>query len=571
MKRLARHHGLTLDYDGRPVPPETLRLILRGLGQDPDAAPDGPAAPKRMTVPKGAACHLPRTLRDAPGWGIFCQLYELRSARNWGIGDFADLAALARICGAAGADFLGINPVHALFTAMPDRTSPFSPSSRRFLNPLYIALDALGCARPDIPDGDLVDYSAVARAKLAALRDVFDAMPADPAFDAFVEAGGEALRLHALFEALSHAHGGGWYDWPEPFQRPDTAEVRAFARDHGSEIRFHLWLQFVARTQLRAAQQAALDAGMRLGLYLDLAVGEALDGSATWSGAAAALPGLTVGAPPDMFSEDGQNWQLAAPSPVALRQADFAPFRAMIDAQLRDAGALRIDHAMALWQLFLIPEGEPAAHGTHLRYPMPDMLRALAEASREAQAVVIGEDLGWVPDGFRDAMGKANILSYRIVYFEQSDGGFAPASTYPETALACLSTHDLPVLSAWWAGEDVRLREANGLVSPEASVQHRAHRDWERRHLAKAFGLTDPDPDAFRDAAHRFIAETPCLLAGVRLADLVGPDRPTNLPGVTDGYPNWRPRSPVPVEDIAAHPVFARTAALMRSLRPRPA
>ncbi len=578
MKRLARHHGVTLEFDGRKVPQATLRLILAGLGQDIDGAPTGPAAPERISVPDDAVCYLPPSLKDAPGWGIFCQLYEIRSDRSWGIGDFADLAELARICGAAGADFLGINPVHALFTATPERASPFSPSSRRFLNPLYIAPDLLGASRPAIKDGDTVDYTAVAHSKLIALRHIFDGFGTDPAFTDFIDEGGEALQLHGLFEALSHAHaqtraqthGGGWHDWPAPFQDPKSPEVAEFADENAAEVRFHLWLQWVARSQLHDAQQAAKDAGMRLGLYLDLAVGEALDGSATWSGAAVALPGLTVGAPPDVFSENGQNWQLAAPSPVALRETDFAPLRDVITAQLSDAGALRIDHAMALWQLYLIPEGQSAAQGTHLRYPLPQMLQVLARASRNAEAVVIGEDLGFVPDGFRAAMETAQILSYRIVYFEQSKDGFNSADTYPEMAMACLSTHDLPPLAGWWEGIDIKLREQNGLVSPKASVEHRKHRTWERTHLARALGLTSPDPDSLLDAAHRFIAQTPSLLAGVRLADLVGPARPTNLPGVTDAYPNWRPRSPTRIEDVAEHPTFARITRIMRDARPRP-
>ncbi|WGH77164.1 4-alpha-glucanotransferase [Jannaschia ovalis] len=575
MRKQARHHGLTLDYDGRAVPEETLRLILRGLGQDPDGPPEGPAAPKRMTVPKGARCYLPASLQDAPGWGIFCQLYELRSERSWGIGDFADLAELARICGAAGADFLGINPVHALFTAAPERTSPFSPSNRRFLNPLYIAPDALGCARPAMPDGDLVDYAAVARAKMVALRHVFDHFGTDPAFDAFIAEGGAALRRHALFEAISRVEGGGWHGWPEGLQDPESPETETFVDANRSEIDFQLWLQWIARRQLSEAQAAAREAGMRLGLYLDLAVGEALDGSATWSGAAVALPGLTVGAPPDLFSEEGQNWHLAAPSPAGLRDTDFAPFRAMIDAQLRDAGALRIDHAMALWQLFLIPEGAPASAGTHLRFPLPEMLATLAEASRERAAVVIGEDLGFVPDGFRDAMEKARILSYRIAYFEQTGDGFKPPADYPEMALACLSTHDLPVLAGWWRGDDIDHRVEHGLISKKAGKAQHKHRAWERRHMTKAMGVKADVkeaelPEAVLDAAHRFIAATPCLLAGVRLADLVGPEAPTNLPGTVESYPNWRPRSPTPLEAIAAHPTFARITALMRAARPRP-
>ncbi|MCK0168463.1 4-alpha-glucanotransferase [Jannaschia sp. S6380] len=575
LRDLARHHGLTLAYDDpdggrRAVPDATLRLILRGLGQDPDVPATGPGAPRRMTVPRDARCHLPDSLRDAPGWGIFCQLYELRSDRNWGIGDFADLAQLARICGAAGADFLGINPVHTLFTAAPARCSPFSPSNRRFLNPLYIAPDLLGCERPELPQGDLVDYRAVADAKLSALRSRFDAEgPAAKPVD-------EALSLHALFETISTLHGGrGWTDWPADLHDPTGSAAQAIAREHADDVAFHVWLQQIARRQLSAAQDAARDAGMRIGLYLDLAVGEAQDGSATWSGTAAALPHLDVGAPPDMFSEQGQNWHLAAPSPTALKTRDFAPYRDMIAAQLQDAGALRIDHAMALWQLFLIPSGRPAAEGTHLRFPMADMLRVLAEESRRANAVVIGEDLGFVPDGFRAAMRRANVLSYRIVYFEQDAKGFHPADGYPHLALACLSTHDLPVLANWWRGDDIDRRAAHGLVSEDTSAEHMRHRARERRDLIAALGVdADPGapdlPDAVLDAAHVHIARTPCLLAGVRLADLVGPEDPTNLPGVTDAYPNWRPRSPVPIEAIADHPTFQRIAALMRQHRPRP-
>ena len=588
LRRLARHEGLTLEYEApdggiRTVPDATLEAILRGLGVDPDSAPEGPPAPDAMTVPAEARCFLPSSLRERPGWGVFCQLYELRSATNWGIGDFADLAALAEIVGRAGADFLGVNPLHALFLARPRHASPFSPSNRRFLNPLYVAPSRLGidasATVAALRDADEIDYPAVARLKLAALRTAFDAAPPDSNFDRFAAEASEALRLHAIYETISAASDGwGWPGWPEAFQDHRSDEVRRWAEEHADEVRFHVWLQWVARRQLREAQDAALAAGMRIGLYLDLAVGEAPDGSSTWSGEAAALPGVTVGAPPDMFSQEGQNWGLAAPSPHILRDRRFAPFREMIRAQIRSAGALRIDHAMALWQLFLVPDHQPATSGTHLRFPFADMLRVLAEESREARAVVIGEDLGWVPDGFRPAMEEANILAYRIVVFEQDEHGFLAAERYPETALACLSTHDLPVLSAWWRGDDIDRRREHGLVSPTDTEAHRTHRARERVWMLRLVGLdADSDdvvepPPGLLEAAHRFIASTPCLLAGVRLADLVGPVRPTNLPGVgegPDGYPNWRPRSPTPLEALADHPTFQAVTAVMREHRPR--
>lgn len=596
LDRLARHHGLTLAYDdpvtgkARPVPDATKRLILQGLGQDPDAPPVGPPAPQQMQVPQAARCFLPPGLAEAPGWGIFCQLYELRSARNWGIGDFADLAELAQICGEAGADFLGVNPVHALFLAAPDRRSPFSPSNRRFLNPLYIAPDQIpGVVEPaglgKLRTAELVDYAAVARAKLGALRAAFDAGGEDAGFAAFVAEGGEPLRLHAVFEAISasmvaEGRDAGWRSWPEALRDPASPEVASLAEALSDDVRFHLWLQWHARWQLAAAAGAARAAGMRIGLYLDLAVGEAPDGSSTWSGAAAALPSLSIGAPPDMFSTEGQNWGLAAPSPAALAATDCAPFRDMIEAQIRDAGALRIDHAMALWQLFLVPEGASPSEGTHLRFPFADLVLALSDLSRKHQAVIIGEDLGFVPKGFRQAMAEANILSYRILYFEQTARGFKGTSRYPQVALACLSTHDLPVLAAWWRGEDVEWRRRFGMVDEERSVADAARRGRERAAMLAAFrragtlrGSADPAapelPEAVRDAAHRFIARTPCLLAGVRLADLTGPEAPTNLPGTTDEYPNWQARSPVDLAEIAGHPAFAATTAVMREERPR--
>ncbi|MFZ3584251.1 4-alpha-glucanotransferase [Loktanella sp. DJP18] len=567
LRALADHHGISTCYDDRHVPDATLRLILEGLGIDPNGPKRGPRAAKQM--PSLSV----RAPRPARGWGIFCQLYELRSRRNWGIGDFADLARLAELCGAEGADFIGVNPLHALFLSAPDRCSPFSPSNRRFLNPLYIAPDLLGLDRPDIEDGDLVNYKAVTETKLTALRSVFDQSEENAAFALFVETQGEPLRLHALFEVISALHGGtGWTAWPENYRQPDGKAVAAIARLHSDDIRFYEWLQWIAREQLSAAQRAAVEADMRIGLYLDLAVGEAQDGSATWSGTAAALPNLDVGAPPDMFSEEGQNWHLAAPSPTAMAEEEFANYRAMISAQLRDAGALRIDHAMALWQLFLIPSGRPASEGAHLRYPMADLLRVLTEEANAADAVLIGEDLGFVPEGFREVMDAANVLSYRIVYFEQDQKGFYAPDAYPSTAFACLSTHDLPVLAAWWRGDDIDLREANGLVSKEASIKHRAHRKSEKESLIQAIKIkVDPAapvlPDAVLTGTYSFVSKTNSILAGVRLADLTGPETPTNLPGVGDEHPNWRPRSPLDIEEIARHPSFVRVIAKMRQNR----
>ena len=583
LRALARRHGIATRYGDRLVPEETLRLLLGRLG---------------VTGERGPVCHLPDWLRERPAWGVFCQLYELRPAAgrpDWGIGDLHDLADLARALGGAGADFLGINPLHALFLGEPGRRSPFFPSDRRFLNPIYIAPDALpGAAHAAVtepaPLGELVDHAAVVALKLPALRAIHDGQPfgeggwGRAAHDAFVAEGGEALRRHALFEALSlrmagEGHGAGWRGWPEPLRHADSPEIRDLAGrlEAEGEVRFHLWLQWATSVQLGLAAEAAREAGMRIGLYLDLAVGEAPDGAAAW-GSEVIMDGLTVGAPPDVFAAEGQDWGLAAPNPVALAD-DPAPFRDMIAAQMRHAGALRIDHAMALRQLFLIPEGAGPGAGAHVRYPMDDLVEVLSRESHAAGAIVIGEDLGFVPEGFRDAMDDFDILSYRILYFEQDGRAFRAPATWPANALACISTHDLPTLAGWWRAEDVDLRREHGLVSAEDTPDHEAQRGRERRamlRLLRADGLArrgwkaeGPLPEGMLVATHRLLARTPCLLMGVRLSDLVGPARPTNLPGTLDAYPNWRPRGAVPVDRIAREPDFEAVAEAMAEERPR--
>jgi len=586
--------GITTGYDGRAVPESTKHALLAALGISPDA-PDFTRVPDFTADPAGAGrCPVP----ERPAWGLFCQLYELRSARNWGMGDFADLAELARIAGAAGADFLGVNPLHALFAAEPERCSPFMPSNRRFLNVLYIAMDDLPgkAAAPAgldrLREADFVDYPRVAAAKLDALAKVFAATPFDAGrwkesdFVRFCAEMGEMLTRHALFEALSEdmarrGHGATWRNWPCEWQDVNSPAVAAFAAQAQDRVRFHLWLQWLAARQLAAAREAAQAAGMRIGLYLDLAVGEAPDGSATWSDPGLTLQGLEVGAPPDVFSQAGQNWALAAPSPVALAERGWEPFRALIEAQLAHAGALRIDHAMALRQLFLIPINHPAAEGTHLAYPLADLLRIVTEAARARGAVMIGEDLGWVPPGFRECLGQAGILTMRILYFAQDWGLFERASLWPDLALACLSTHDLPTLAAWWKADDVAARQSYGLIAPAKAAEDLARRAEERVALVNALidgghlppGADDADapdlPARVLVAAHGFLASTRSRLAAVRLADLVGPEAATNVPGTVGEHPNWQRRAPIDLRDIASHPAFRAVTAEMRAARPR--
>ncbi|MET0747476.1 MAG: 4-alpha-glucanotransferase, partial [Rhizobium sp.] len=377
LKSLARMHGISLrrpsaDGSTAPVNDSTLRKLLSALKVATDDIGQSPPS---------ADCYLPPELKDRPVWGISLQLYELRSARNWGIGDFADLWAFADIAGPLGADFIGLNPLHAPFVADPGRCSPYEPSNRRFLNPFYIAVDAVDgfVGNPALSDRleqlraeEMVDYKQVAATKLDALRGIWrtgQGGPGDAAFDAFVEEGGDGLHLHALFEAISasmteQGRGAGWHGWPSSYQSPSDAVVVEFAQAHADDVLFHKWLQWQAHLQLDKAKNLAKAAGMNIGLYLDLAVGEALDGSATWGEPDIYVSGASIGNPPEPFATEGQDWRLAALLPDAIAEGDQSPFYKLLAAAMRYAGAIRIDHAAALSRLFLVPTSGVPADGT---------------------------------------------------------------------------------------------------------------------------------------------------------------------------------------------------------------
>ncbi|GHA25389.1 4-alpha-glucanotransferase [Devosia pacifica] len=606
---MVRYHGL----DGTPheVPDETKRVVLRAMGvaADDDAAislslEHAPhRGETRMEAPQGTHCHLPHWLQHSRAWGISVQVYSLRSRRNWGMGDFADLAAFATIAAEAGADFVGTNPLHAPFLATPERRSPFSPSNRRFFNPLYIAPDAVPGFSRDLADEarlaelrqtELVDYQAVTETKLAALRRIWPVwqdladMPepyGQAAFAQFCADGGEPLRLHALFEAISADQvksGGapGWRDWPEDLHDPKGQGARIFAAENEDEIAFQCWLQWLASVQLEEASDAAKAAGLRIGLYLDIAVGEAPDGSASWSDPGLAMRGLEIGAPPDYFAVDGQNWGLAALSPSALVERSMQPFTDMLDAAMVSGGAVRIDHAMAIWQLFLLPEGELPSSGTYVRYPIGGMAEALAARSNQHQSIVVGEDLGNVPEGFRELMGAIGMLSYRILYFERHHHGFLPPDAYPELALACLSTHDLPTIQGWWDGNDVELRLSHDLIDQQGAAHQAGERGNERRQLLGALehaGLLERVGEESEialtarmvAAIHRYVARTPSKLFVARVEDMTAETEPTNLPGTIDSYPNWKRKLTYAIEDISKHEVFRAVAQGLAEERPK--
>ncbi|WP_182086915.1 4-alpha-glucanotransferase [Aureimonas sp. ME7] len=611
LETLAESHGIQTRYVSELGEPKRIddaakSGLLKVLKVDPEGGEHGEFehAEHRPSL----ACAVPEHLRGRRAWGVTCQLYSLRSHRNLGIGDFEDLARLAEIASVEGASFVGVNPLHALFLADPGRYSPYSPSTRRFLNPFYLAIDALpgglevvDAARGEADvfeglDGELVDYGAVGALKGRLLRAVFDTLRAtldgDGDFRAFLEKGGDALRDFALFEAISHrmrAEGGsaGWHNWPDAFHARGGETVRAFEAAHADDVRFHEWLQFECDRQLGAAQARAKAAGMAIGLYLDFAVGVSPDGAETWADPELTVRDARVGSPPDMFNSAGQDWGLAPLSPRALAERHYAPLSAAYDGLMEHAGAIRIDHAMGLARLWWIPEGVSSKDGGYVRYPLGEMVDAVARVSQDTSCLVIGEDLGTVPEGFRDTMLDSNILSYKVLYFERwKDGLFKATGEYPERSLACISTHDLATLAGWWQGADIRLRAETGRQDEAATERDLKERERDRQTLLAALrheNLLPPElvsaaegkadlPSALDEelalAVHRFGARTRSMLFAVQMEDMILSQKQPNLPGTMDEYPNWRIRSDILLEDLGADERFQTMARAMRLERP---
>jgi len=534
------------------------------------------AAPQRCWRPSAYA------EEAACDWGLAAQLYGLRSAGNIGIGTYADAGEAAREAALRGAAFLGLSPVHALFGSDRTKISPYSPSSRLFLETLFIAPRALpglagskaetllaesGPAIAALREAALVDHAGVAAVLDPILRALWAESPAragtDEAFARFRAEGGEDLDSHATFEALSahyRTRGAHWLgDWPEEVRRAGTEAVRAFAADHAEEVGYHAWLQYLADTQLAAASQGAKDAGMRLGLYRDLAVGADRGGSEIWSHPERFADRVSIGAPPDLLAPRGQNWGLPAFDPLEMERDGLAAFRALVQANMRHAGAIRIDHAFQLARLFLIPLGESAHAGAYVAMPFEPMLAVLRLESHRAKCLVIAEDLGTAPEGFSDALMKAGVLSYRILAFErESDGRFKAPDAYPRDALTAITTHDLPTFVGWWRGVDSDTRQSLGLYDQERAEAERGERVVERRRLAEALATQQLLPDAeppeaapFEGAA-RYLARAPSVLTAVQYEDVVSELAQANVPGSTEGYPNWRRKLDRDLTEIAA-------------------
>ncbi|WP_424990557.1 4-alpha-glucanotransferase [Fluviibacterium sp. S390] len=510
----------------------------------------GPAAsaPTRVLARPVMAPDVPSRTGQQRSWGMTGALYGLRSADNGGLGSYADLARAATALGQQGAQFFGINPVHALGWSVEDIISPYSPTHRGYFNTDHLALPGLG----PTPAEGLIDHAAFRARHKPALEAAFARQKDSAAFQAWLSAADDDLTTFAQFEALGETHGHNFRDWPEALRTPGLAAAKAA----GARAEFHAWLQWQAETQIAAAQASARAAGMSLGLYLDLAVGPRPDGAEVWMNTATIARGVTIGAPPDQLSPEGQSWALAAHAPGPLAAAFYGPFRKMLARLMRHCGLLRIDHALGLARSFWLPDdGSP---GGYVTMPFQSLLAVIAIEATRAGCVVIGEDLGLVPEGFRATMNDAGLYSYAVWQFEtRHDGTILPASAMPTRSLACFGTHDTPTIAGFWHGADIEWWHRVGWISEGERLDRHGFRA-RQRHSLRADRDLPPTASTghILDAIHAGLAEAPSALVSVQLDDALGVTQAQNLPGTINEHPNWRRRLPVPVED------FSRTASL---------
>ena len=571
-------------------------------------------------------CYIPDELQQGVRWwGVALQLYSLRSHHNWGVGDFRDLGAVIEWAGKRlGAAVIGLNPLHALKNAKPYHMSPYSPTSRLFLNDLYIDVTQVPecwtgpdvqrrLADPSVRSRidaarrcEFVDYDAVRLVKREVLelcyqvfvRDNFEGVEPELKpmtdrgrhFQHFTEREGKSLAYYAVFQALEEERQSAqqasavWEEWPESYRTPTSEVVEEFRRQRMPRVRFFQYLQWLAADQLLAVVKKTHEAGMPIGLYHDFALGSDRYGADGWLNQEVLAFQADCGAPPDAFAPEGQNWGFSPLDPLRLRASGYQYFIQLLRNNLRYGGAIRIDHVMALFRLFWIPRGLPPAMGTYVHYRDDELLAILALESVRAKALVIGEDLGTVPDWVRDRLGPAGVLSYRVFYFEREYwGGWKPPTQYPAQALAVVTTHDLPTLVGYWEGVDIDTRSTLGLFPSEDA----RNAMWAERHREKAGILTalksqgllpagvSEDPaqvpimtTELMEGIHQYLARTPAWMVLANIDDVIGTRVQANLPGTVDQHPNWCRKLSLPVEELTQDSRFERLAALLRLTRP---
>ena len=550
--------------------------------------------------------YLPPLLARRRAWGLAAQLYALKSNGDWGIGDFSDLKQLVERVAAGGGEAIGLNPLHALFLDAPEDASPYSPASRLFRNPFYLDVTAV----PDFAEceearalssgaefqrilqasrsGEFVNYRAVAQLKLPALEHLHDCFVANhlekddaraAAFRAFVARSGQDLEDFVTYQALCERfQTHDWTAWPSPCHDVRSAAVAELRQRYAERLSFYRYLQWQCDEQLASAAELARARGMAVGLYNDLAVSVDAASADHWGNQRLFMGTARVGAPPDPFNEKGQDWGVVPLNPAQLTEGAYDYFARLLRANMRHAGALRIDHVMGWQRLFLVPRGATPTSGAYVRYPIGDLVAVAALESSRNRCLLIGEDLGTVPEGFRERLGEAGVLSSRVFYFERQDGRFREPREYPKMAAVSVSTHDLATLRGYWEGEDITAKARLGLFkSPEEEAQMRQGRAAEKQELLHALArqdllpqtvdLTLPWTASLATAVHAYLARSQSVLCMVQLDDLTGQAHQANLPGSVTQYPNWRRRLMCPLEEVMAEQGIQSAMAAMGSER----
>jgi 4-alpha-glucanotransferase len=559
---------------------------------------DGQAEQPLVVTP--ARLELPAGLAERRAWGFMTQLYSVRSERSWGLGDLADLAELAAWSARAhGAGFVLVNPLHAAEPVPPMQSSPYLPVTRRFVNPIYLRVeDVHEVAYMPSSDRAIIEWSAEAMrglnadageldrdavwdAKKAALETVFE-QPRTPgrqaSLEAFCEREGQGLIDFATWCALAERYGTPMSRWPKHVLDPRSDTVGQLRRELAERVSFYMWLQWCLDEQLAAAQRSAWEAGMRLGVVHDLAVGVHPEGADVWALGDALARYVTVGAPPDAFNQQGQDWSQPPWRPDRLAELGYAPYRDMLRTVLRHAGGLRVDHIIGLFRLWWVPNGAGPAEGTYVRYDHEALIGILALEAHRAGAFVVGEDLGTVEPWVRDYLRERGLLGTSILWFERDGSGKPlPPESWRELCLATVTTHDLPPTSGYLAGEHIELRHRLGLLTRPVGEETEIDEADREAVLAQLAGLgllgAHPTERDRVEALHRFLTWTPARLLGVALADATGDRRTMNQPGTNNEYPNWR----LPLADGAGRPVLLeevmnsiRAASLARTVNPTP-
>ncbi len=562
-------------------------------------------APKR--------CYSPTDANFQRIWGLAAQLYSLSSDASWGIGDFDCLFDLVDTASEKQIGAIGLNPLHPLFPSNPAHRSPYSPTSRCYLNTIYIAIESVpGFAESkQLHDwmatdefktlldrcrgSDMIDYETVGYLKFKALRLIFDELRQDftsighswgKSFAEFRSREGDDLELLATYDALYQKFKPegcyGWFAWPDEYHEPDSKAVQEFSDTHRADIDFYAWLQWLADRQLNRVTKHAKTQGMPVGLYLDLAVGCDGGGAEVWANQSAYLAGAAVGAPPDAMNVLGQDWGLTPMNPFVLKEQQYGPLAKALRSSMRYAGALRIDHILGFMRQYWVAPGMAPDEGIYIRFPMDEMFRIIALESHRNKCVVIGEDLGTVPQGFDQIMADAGLLSYKVLFFERWESGlYKRPDLYPEQSMATVSTHDLHTLVGWWTGRDLEWRrELNLYPNEEMRETEEASRPQDRQALVDAmtdYGVLNGQFKTLEGnermhylslAVQKFLGESNSAIQLIPLEDALELEEQVNIPGTTEEHPNWKRKLPLSVTEFWRNPNAAELINLMQKVRP---